>query len=103
MHTATVIESPGALCIETCRDVEQQILDGISAGGPAVVLNLRRTEAIDGAGVAVLLRTQGLARRTGMRLRFVAPSPEVRRFLRQVDLLNEIEFHDLPEEVLQLA
>jgi anti-anti-sigma factor len=103
MKPYTIIEGPGAFCIDTCREVEEQILAGLAADKPLVVVNLSRTESIDGAGLGVLLWTQALARRSGVRLRVVAPSAPVRSFLRHVDLLGDVDFDDSFDEVLRAS
>jgi anti-anti-sigma regulatory factor len=100
MRDLTVIESPASLCIRTCREVERQIL-GALATNAEVVLNLSRTDVIDGAGIAVLLWTQALARRTGAMLRIVAPTVGVRTFLEHMDLVRDLEWCDSVDEVLQ--
>lgn len=98
-----VIRSPGHLSINSIKNVEDQILAGLEAGGSLIVVDLCRTESVDGAGIGVLLWAQERARRAGAELRFAAPTAALRAFLRPIDLHRDLTFHETVDEALQAA
>lgn len=78
---STIVRPVGELDLSTVRLLEEALLDELGRGARHLVLDLRRLEFCDAAGLQALLRVRRRALASGARLLLERPTRTVRRVL----------------------
>jgi anti-anti-sigma factor len=90
------------LTIYRALDHKEALLDALSTGDE-LLLDLAQVEAIDSAGVQLLLLLDQEARRAGKALRLVAPSPAVADAIALCNLSGRFAFGEAPPAAAEVA
>ena len=77
-----MVQVRGELDIATARDAYAYLLDVVDSQDGPVVMNLAELTFCDAAGLGVLARVAGHARRTGRTVRLTAARPALLRIMR---------------------
>jgi anti-anti-sigma factor len=80
-RSRTVVRPVGELDLSTADQLEESLNDVLAAGASELVLDLRRLDFCDAAGLHVFLRVRQRAMRRGARLWLERPTRTVRRVL----------------------
>lgn len=82
----TVLRPMGELDLSTAGLLETAVVEVLAEGTPEVVLDLRRLDFCDAAGLQAFLRVRRCATESGSRLWLECPTRTVRRVLELCDL-----------------
>ena len=95
---ATVVTASGRLNFPDVERLRKQFAGLVESGAVRMAIDLSGVEAIDSAGVGVLISGLKAARNAGGDLRLVAPSTVVVNVLEMMNLDRLLTMHDSPEE-----
>lgn len=95
---ATVLRATGRLNFPDVERLRQQFASLVETGAARMAVDLSGVEAIDSAGVGVLISGLKAARNAGGDLRLVAPSPVVVNVLEMMNLDRLLTMHDSAED-----
>jgi phospholipid transport system transporter-binding protein len=76
-----VLEVSGRLTFQTVPDILAQAAPTLSRAGSAVTVDMRRVEAVDTAGIALMLEWLGQARAQQRTLTFINISSQARHLI----------------------
>lgn len=83
---SAVVRLAGELDLSTAPRAEQALVDELTPGSRTLVVDLRRLEFCDAAGLRVFVRTRRRAQEVGAKVRLVHPNRLVRRVLEIAEL-----------------
>ncbi len=99
---ATVVCATGRLNFPDVDRLRQQFTSLVDSGAVRIAVDLSGVEAIDSAGIGVLISGLKAARNVGGDLRLVAPSKVVIDVLEMMNLDRLLTMHASPEEAFPL-
>jgi anti-sigma B factor antagonist len=94
----TLLRATGRLNFPEVDRLRQQFASLVDSGAVRMAVDLSGVEAIDSAGVGVLISGLKAARSAGGDLRLVAPSMVVVKVLEMMNLDKLLTMHSSPEE-----
>ena len=100
---ATVVRASGRLNFPGVERLRKQFAALVENGTVRMAVDLSGVEAIDSAGVGVLISGLKAVRNAGGDLRLVAPSTVVVDVLEMMNLDRLLTMHDSPEEAFPNA
>ncbi len=83
---SAVVSLEGELDLSTAARAEQALVDELVPGARTLVVDLRRLEFCDAAGLRAFVRARHRAQEVGARIRLVHPTRIVRRVLEVAEL-----------------
>ena len=95
---ATVVRPTGRLNFPDVERLREQFTSLVASGAARMAVDLSDVDAIDSAGVGVLISGLKAARNAGGDLRLVAPSRVVVNVLEMMNLNRLLTMHASPEE-----
>lgn len=94
----TLVRATGRLNFPNVERLREQFTSLVESGAVRLAVDLSGVEAIDSAGVGVLISGLKAARTAGGDLRLVAPSPVVVDVLEMMNLNSLLAAHATPED-----
>jgi anti-sigma B factor antagonist len=95
-----VVEVTGELDLASSPALERELKHGAASRAELLIVDLRRLEFMDSAGVSVLIRAHQRAADAGRRFRVVQGSQQVRRLFSLTGMADRLQIVDDPGELL---